>query len=102
MLLQNEELYKQRFAHFNSQFYKRIYSKEYPLEYAEQALFVERPDDRILFIGLNSCWQVDHEFKNRAEINMEALTKAIDRYMMANMMAGLKSLSGIILSPVKR
>jgi small GTP-binding protein len=72
-------LYQKRFAHFNAQLYKRAFNQEYPLDYADQVLFVERPDDKILFVGLNSCWQVDHHFRNRAGINMEALSKALDK-----------------------
>ena len=42
-------------------------------------LFIERPEDRILFLGLNSCWQLDHHFRSRASIYMPALTRALDR-----------------------
>jgi small GTP-binding protein len=79
-LVRDDNLYKQRFANFNMHFWKKVYSgKEYPLDYAEQVMFIERPDDRILFLGLNSCWQIDHHFRQRAGINMEALSNALDQ-----------------------
>jgi len=79
-LLRDEKLYRKRFANFNSHFYRRIYSgQDFPLDEAEQVQFIERPEDRILFLGINSCWQLDHHFKNRASIHLPALTKALDR-----------------------
>ena len=42
-------------------------------------MILERPDDKMLFLALNSCWQIDHHFQQRAGINMDALTRAIDR-----------------------
>jgi hypothetical protein len=78
--VRDDELYQQRFANFNTHFYKKIYSgREYPRDYAEQAMLIERPDDRILFLGLNSCWQIDHHFRQRAGINMDALSKVLDK-----------------------
>lgn len=79
-LLRDDELYCRRFAHFNTRFYRRVYSgQDFPLDYAGQALFIERPGDRILFLGLNSCWQLDHHFRTRAGIHKSALSQALDR-----------------------
>ena len=79
-LLRDDGLYRERFANFNAHFYRRVYTgQDYPLDYADQALFVERPEDRILFLGLNSCWQIDHHFRDRAGIHMPALARALDR-----------------------
>lgn len=79
-LVRNDELYRQRFAHFNTHFYRRIYSgQDYPPDYADQALLVEHPEDRILFLGLNSCWQLDHHFRNRTGIHMPAVAKVLDK-----------------------
>jgi predicted MPP superfamily phosphohydrolase len=79
-LLRDDTLYQQRFANFNAEFYKRIYAgvQEYPMDAAQQAQFVERPEDQLLFLGLNSCWEIDHHFTSRASINMPALTHALD------------------------
>lgn len=79
VLLRNDELYRQRFAHFNAHFYRRIFGGDgYPLSFADQARLVERPEDRILFLELNSCWQIDHHFRERASIHMPALSRALD------------------------
>ncbi len=79
-LLRDDALYRERFAYFNTHFYRRVYSgQDYPPESADQALFVERPEDRILFLGLNSCWQLDHNFRDRASIHLPALSKVLDR-----------------------
>ena len=73
-------MYKTRFNNFSTYLYKKVYGgQKYPLEYAEQALLIERPEDSILFLALNSCWQIDHYFTDRAGIHMEALTNALDK-----------------------
>ena len=65
---------------FSTQFYKKVYSgNEYPVDYAEQVKIIEQPKDKMLFLALNSCWQIDHHFRQRAGINMDALTRALDR-----------------------
>lgn len=80
ILLCNELHYQRRFANFSTYLYKRVYGgQEYPLDYTQQANFIERPEDRILFLGLNSCWQTDHHFQDRKGINIEALSQALDR-----------------------
>ena len=90
-LLRNDALYRERFVNFNTYFYRRVYSgRDYPLDYHKQALFVERPEDRILFVGLNSSWQLDHHFRNRASIHMQALTRALDRLQYGNYGGWLK------------
>ena len=79
-LLRDDALYRERFAHFSTYFYRRVYSgHNYPTDYADQFLFVERPEDRILFLGLNSSWQLDHHFRNRASIYAPALAEALNR-----------------------
>jgi len=79
-LLRDDGLYRTRFANFNAHFYRRVYTgQDYPTDDADQVLLVERPENRILFLGLNSCWQIDHHFRDRAGIHMPALTAALDR-----------------------
>jgi len=73
-------LYTQRFDHFNTHFYKKIYRSRapYPTDYADQAILQTIPGDSIVFLALNSSWNIDHHFRNRASVNMEALSKALD------------------------
>jgi predicted MPP superfamily phosphohydrolase len=79
VLRRDDELYKKRFDLF-AHFYKKVYrGRDYPLDYAEQSMIIEQHEDKILFLALNSCWQIDHHFRQRAGINMDALSRALDR-----------------------
>ena len=81
-LVRDDSLYQKRFDIFSTQFYKKVYrGKDYPLDYAEQVKIIERHEDKMLFLALNSCWHIDHHFRQRAEINMDAVTHAIDRLL---------------------
>lgn len=73
---QDENKYKERFLYF-SNFYKSIKTKPYPLEYKQQYIFDYFPDKKLLILGLNSAWQLDHHYRDRASINMNALTNAL-------------------------
>jgi small GTP-binding protein len=79
-LVRDEDLYRERFAYFSSYFYKKVYSgQEYPSDYVEQGILHLCPDDRLLFLALNSAWEIDHHYQDRASINMDALSCALDR-----------------------
>jgi len=79
-LRRNEELYKRRFFNFSDHFYKKVYSSSgYPLDYAQQAIMHEHQDDRLVFLALNSTWEIDHHYRDRANINMDALSCALDQ-----------------------
>jgi UDP-2,3-diacylglucosamine pyrophosphatase LpxH len=79
-LLREEDAYQQRFANFSTHFYQKVYGdQEYPLNYAEQGMLYLRPDDRLLFLALNSAWEIDHHYRDRASINMDALSRALDQ-----------------------
>ena len=73
---QDEYGYKERFAYF-SNFYEFIKGKPYPLEYEQQYIIDYFPDKNLLILGLNSAWQLDHHYKDRANINMNALSNAL-------------------------
>jgi small GTP-binding protein len=80
VLLRNEELYKQRFVNFGTKFYKRVYGgQEYPLDYSEQAILYFKTEDELLFLGLNSCWEIDHKYQERSSINMNALSHTLEK-----------------------
>ncbi|NEN96837.1 MAG: hypothetical protein F6K50_15250 [Moorea sp. SIO3I7] len=74
--VRDEAKYQQRFAHF-SQFYQAIKGQPYPLDYREQGIIDHFPDQKLLILGLNSAWQLDHHFTDRASIHPNALTKAL-------------------------
>ena len=74
-----QEILKLRFDNFNTYFYKMINGNDYPVEYAEQGIIQCYKEDKILFLTLNSCWQIDHlNLKNQA-INMDAINGAISK-----------------------
>jgi len=78
-LIRDDSLYKNRFNTFSKYFYKKIYiNQEYPKSYDDQAIIHEHPQDKILFLALNSSWQIDHHFKKRASINMNSLSKSLN------------------------
>ncbi len=81
VLVREEEGYKRRFANFSEHFYKKVYGEEYPINYAEQGILYQSSKNRILFLGLNSCWEIDHHepHHGRASINMDALVHAFDQ-----------------------
>ncbi|MCP4698378.1 MAG: XisI protein [Gammaproteobacteria bacterium] len=80
--MRNEKEYQKRFSHFNAHFYKKIYGgKTYPPEYAEQGILHKCPEDRLLFLALNSCWEIDHYYTDHAGINADALARALDQLL---------------------
>ncbi len=83
-LICDENEYKKRFDYFSDHFYKKIYNKPYPQEYDQQAILYPCLEDKILFLGLNSCWEIDHEYKNRAGIHPNAITNALEQILSVN------------------
>lgn len=83
-LIRDEERYQQRFKHFSDRFYKKVYGKPYPLEYDQQAILHPCPDDKILFLALNSCWELDHHYKDRASIKSGAIAHAVEQILTGN------------------
>jgi calcineurin-like phosphoesterase family protein len=83
-LIRDEDEYKKRFDYFSDRFYKKIYNQPYPQEYSQQAILYPFPEDKILFLGLNSCWEIDHEYKDRAGINSDAIAYALDQLLTGN------------------
>ncbi|MEH2178473.1 metallophosphoesterase [Nostoc sp.] len=89
-LICNEDEYQKRFSYFNDYFYKRIFGESYPLEYDRQAILHPCPEDKILFLALNSCWEIDHEYKNRSGIHPNAIANALDKILTENYNGWLK------------
>ncbi|MCP4353429.1 MAG: hypothetical protein GY795_48895 [Desulfobacterales bacterium] len=70
--VRNEDYYKQRFANF-SKFYKSIKGEFYPTEYDQQGILHHFHEYNLLILALNSAWEIDHHYKDRAGINNKAL-----------------------------
>lgn len=74
--LRSEAEYRERFRPF-ADFYESVRMEPYPLDYAEQATVQHLPEQNIVILGLNSAWNLDHHFKDRAGINPDALARAL-------------------------
>jgi 3',5'-cyclic AMP phosphodiesterase CpdA len=74
--VRDEAEYIQRFAHFSS-FYETIKQKPYPLNYDQQFTLDHLKQQNLLFLGLNSAWQLDLHYRFRASIHMGAITNAL-------------------------
>jgi|694.fasta_scaffold53354_2 hypothetical protein len=76
----DEDLSRDRF-HYFSQFFQKIKHKSYPIsDYARNYtidFFPGNADQPLLVLGLNSAWEIDHHYKDRASINMDALSNAL-------------------------
>lgn len=73
--VRDEEAYRRRFQPFVD-LYRLVKGVEYPLDYVDQAT-LDVPDPHLLILGLNSAWEIDHHFRDRASINAEALARAL-------------------------
>jgi predicted phosphodiesterase len=74
----DEEAYLQRFEPF-AQAYEKVIGEPYPLAYDEQATITQLPEAGLCILGLNSAWEIDRHFPNRASIRMTALARALER-----------------------
>jgi small GTP-binding protein len=80
VLLRDELRYEQRFENFNKFFFSKVYAGiSYPTDYADQGLLYACENDRIVFLALNSSWEVDHYHNERAGINATALARALTK-----------------------
>ncbi|HEX4419759.1 MAG TPA: metallophosphoesterase [Kofleriaceae bacterium] len=76
--VRNDDAYRKRFQPF-AQLYREIKGIEYPLAYEDQGIIDDLPDLGLCILGLNSAWEIDHHFKERAAIHPEALANALDK-----------------------
>ncbi len=74
--VRDKEKYIHRFDHF-SKFYEDVTGKAYPSRVDQQGILYRLTEQKILFLGLNSAWELDHHYKERASINIEALSNAL-------------------------
>lgn len=70
--------YKKRFLNF-SNLYSYLRGRAYPLEYGDQYDLQAFDGQELLFLGLNSAWQLDHHYTNRAGMHNHALNSALFR-----------------------
>ena len=80
---------RNKFTYFSA-FYNQIFNSPYPLDYSEQFHVIEKQEDRILIIGLNSCWNIDSRFKERSGIHKLAISNALNKILAGNYKNWLK------------
>lgn len=78
--LRNDKKYQARSKTF-ADFYQRVTRQPYPIEPSEQGLVCFFESSGVLFLGLNSAWQVDHNYPTRSSISDVALSRAIDQVL---------------------
>ncbi|MCP4625407.1 MAG: metallophosphoesterase [bacterium] len=81
--VRDEAEYKQRFAHFRD-FYQAVQKAPYPMNYEDQATLHHFPEQNLLILGLNSAWNLDYHFKNRAGVHPGAVNDALNRIRNAS------------------
>ncbi|MEL6344982.1 MAG: metallophosphoesterase [Myxococcota bacterium] len=69
---------QRRFSSF-ADFYYEVCNEPYPLDPTQQTTLRHFPDSRLLLLGLNSSWAIDHHHTGRADINARALGRALER-----------------------
>ena len=77
VLVRNESSYPARFRSFSDNFYHPLVQQPYPVVSHEQGIVSTFPEDRIQFITLNSSWEIDEFFRDRASINASALARCL-------------------------
>jgi predicted MPP superfamily phosphohydrolase len=76
----DEATYRKRFAPFQS-FYADAGLGDYSAEYSRQVTWREYPDQKVLIVGLNSAWKLDHHYTWRSHLEAEALNQVIEKAM---------------------
>jgi len=75
--IRNETKYRERFRHF-SDFCALVKGSAYPMDFENQAQTAIFVDQKLLILGLNSAWALDHHYTDRASIHAESLSNALD------------------------
>lgn len=78
ILIRDDKSYGKRFSHFGK-FHFDLTGKRYPEEHSRQGIVYEFPNDGMIFLGLNSAWEIDHHFKQRSGIHPNAVDHVLDR-----------------------
>jgi predicted phosphodiesterase len=75
--LRDDATYPERFKNFSQHFYHPLTQKRYPLAPEEQCLPVLFSEDRLQFLAMNSAWEIDEYFQDRASISAQALARGL-------------------------
>lgn len=87
--VRDEAAYRERFRLFSA-FYESVKGTPYPLDYLDQGVLYDFPEQDLVILGLNSAWQIDHHFRDRASIHPGAITQALTRLRQSTAERALK------------
>ncbi len=76
--IRDEAAYRARLEPF-AELYRAVKGAEYPLAFEDQGIVDDLADLGLCILGLNSAWETDHHFRDRAGIHPEALANALVR-----------------------
>jgi predicted MPP superfamily phosphohydrolase len=79
LLIRNNRTYPRRFKNFSETLYHSLVQNEYPSAAEEQCIPFLFPDFKIQFLAMNSCWQIDEHFRDRASIHAGALSRGLTK-----------------------
>lgn len=71
--IEDEELYKERFAIYNEAFYEPLFSRKYSYNYECQIERCVDEDNEVYILGLNSSYLIDHDKMENSSICMDAI-----------------------------
>ena len=77
-LIRHDKKYPERFHNFSHDLYHPLIQLPYPLDFQKQAIQYLFEDTGIQFLALNSCWEIDEWFQERASIHQEALADGLE------------------------
>lgn len=72
----DKDVYDSRYSSYSKYFYEQIKKKPYPMKPIDQFEDFVFASDGLCFLGLNSCWQIDHKNPMRSSICIEAIQKS--------------------------
>ncbi|RKH55177.1 protein kinase domain-containing protein [Corallococcus llansteffanensis] len=76
-IVRDDAKYPERFKNFSEHFYHRLTLKPYPLDPEEQCIPSLFCDDGLLFLAMNSAWEIDEHFQERSSISEKALARGL-------------------------
>lgn len=78
--IENTDTYKEKFLNFKS-FYESLKEKSFDLDFKEQSNINIFDDEKVIFLELNSSWNIDHLNRSKASINGESIAKSLSNLL---------------------
>lgn len=78
-LVRQEKRYPNRFKNFVNHFFYPLIQEPYPLKFNEQFSTRFDVENKLQFLALNSCCDIDEHFPHRSSIHMGALTRGLQQ-----------------------